>query len=188
MSERNSGEQDRRADDVPREVRQQAGTIQSNPVRLDRDRATQIVEALNVDLAATGVVVHQLRKHSWCVSGPNSRDVRSLFVDAATDIDRHRDVLARRVTTLGGVPRSSPAALERHSPIPFEGADVYDARTSLANDRQALGDLVESLSSHVELAESLGDHSTGNLLRDLLVAVERSLAEIDALLARASRD
>lgn len=169
-----------------RQVRQQAGTVEGNAVRLDAEKAEQVVEALNVDLAAVSVLYHQLRKHRWCVAGPQARELKRFFAEAAADAERHADELARRVGAIGGVPLSDPAAFERHSPIPFEGENVYDARTSLENDLEAYGDLIESVSSHLELAESLGDHATGHLLREQLVELEARADDIDALLGHDS--
>ncbi|WP_135851219.1 DNA starvation/stationary phase protection protein DpsA [Halorussus salinus] len=166
-----------------RQVLQQAGTVEENAVRFDTEKAEQVVQALNLDLAASVVASHQLRKHRWSVAGPHSRDLGRFFREAAAEADRHADALARRIREIGGVPLSSPATFERHSPVPFEGEDVYDARTSLANDRDAYGDSIERVSSHIELAESLGDHATGHLLRGHLADLERRASAIDGLLA-----
>ena len=169
-----------------RQVRQQAGTVEGNAVRLDAEKAQQVVEALNADLAATSVLYHQLRKHRWSVAGPQSRELRRFLADAAADAERRADSIARRIAAVGGVPVSSPAAFERHSPVPFEGEDLLDVRTSLENDLEAHGDLIESVSSHIELAESLGDHATGRLLREQLVELEADAHAIDGLLAHDS--
>lgn len=168
------------------EVVQQAGTVEPNPVRFDTEKAEQVVEALNADLAATAVLYHQLRKHHWTVAGAQHRELHRFLDEAAEDAERNADELAERIQALGGVPVSGPAALERHSPVPFEGEDVYDARTSLENDLEAYGDIIESVSSHIELAESLGDHATGELLREQLVELEEYAHEIDGLLAHDS--
>lgn len=167
-------------------VVQQAGTVEPNSVRFDTEKAEQVVEALNVDLAATYVLYHQLRKHHWNVAGAQYRDLHRFLGEAAEDAEENADGLAERVQALGGVPVSGPAALERHSPVPFEGGDAYDVRTSLENDLEAYGDIIESVSSHIELAESLGDHATGELLREQLVELEEYAHELDHFLANDS--
>jgi DNA-binding ferritin-like protein len=169
-----------------RQVRQQAGTVEGNAVRFDSEKAQQVVEALNADLAATYVLYHQLRKHHWTVAGAQARDLDRFFGEAADGAERRADALARRIGEVGGVPVSGPAALERHSPVPFEGEDVYDVRASLESDLEAYGDLIESVSSHIELAESLGDHATGHLLREQLADLESDAHVIDGFLAHDS--
>ncbi|WP_158056922.1 DNA starvation/stationary phase protection protein DpsA [Halorussus halophilus] len=169
-----------------RQVLQQAGTLESNPVRLDAEKAEQVVEALNADLAATYVLYHQLKKHHWNVAGPQYRELHLFLGTAAEDAEENADELAERIQALGGVPVSGPAAIERHSPVPFEGDDVYDVRSSLENDLTAYGDIIETVSSHIELAESLGDHATGELLRQQLLEIENYAHEIDHFLAHDS--
>ncbi|WP_435153595.1 DNA starvation/stationary phase protection protein DpsA [Haladaptatus sp. DFWS20] len=167
-------------------VRQRAGTVEMNAVRLDIDKAEQIIEALNADLAATYVLYHQLRKHHWNVEGPQYLELHLFWGEAAEDAEYAADEIAERIQALGGVPISGPAMLEQHSPVPFEGEDVYDVRTSMENDLEAYGDIIESVSSHIELAESLGDHATGEILREQLVEIEEYAHEIDHFLAHDS--
>lgn len=149
---------------------------------MDVNKAEHIVEALNLDLAATLVLYHQLRKHYLTTTGVGHRGLVHFFRDAADDVMAIADDIANRIHALGGVPVSGPAALEHHSPIPFEGGDIYDARTTLSNDLQAYGDLIEQVSSHIELAEGYGDHATGQLLRYHLVVLEESAHVIDRFL------
>lgn len=163
-------------------VHRQAGTVDENPVRMDVSKAEHVVEALNLDLAATLVLYHQLRKHYWTIAGTGHRGLARFFRETADAVVVFADDIADRIHALGGVPQSGPAALEHHSPVPFEGEDIYDGRTALSNDLQAYGDLIEQVSSHVELAESYGDHVTGQLLRRYLVVLEDSAHESDRFL------
>ncbi|MFC6771984.1 ferritin-like domain-containing protein, partial [Halorubrum pallidum] len=73
---------------------------------------------------------------------------------------------------LGGVPLSGGANYEEHAPVTPEDADAYDIRTSLENDLEMFGDITEQLREHVQLANSLGDYATEELLREILEDVE----------------
>lgn len=163
-------------------VRQQAGTVGENPVRIERGKAEQVVEALSIDLAGTFVLSHQLQKHYWTISGAEHCALNRIFREAADDTAVIVDDLADRIQALGGVPLAGPAALEHHSPIPFEGEHVYDIRTSITNDLQAYGDLIEQVSSHIELAESYGDHATAEILRHHLIVLEEYTGVLGRLL------
>ncbi|MGM0592189.1 MAG: DNA starvation/stationary phase protection protein DpsA, partial [Halobacteriota archaeon] len=50
-------------------VRKPAGTVGENPLRLDQEKAEQLVDALNTDLADAYVLYHKLHKHHWNVQG-----------------------------------------------------------------------------------------------------------------------
>jgi DNA-binding ferritin-like protein len=161
-------------------VRQHAGSVEgSQALRIDADRAEQLVDALNTDLAATYVLYHQLKKHHWVVEGAEFRDLHLFLGEAAEDAEEFADELAERVQALGGVPLSGGKTLEEHAPVEPEGNDVYDVRTSLANDMEMYGDIIETLREHVELAENLGDPTTAHLLRENLIEVEEAAHHIE---------
>ncbi|MFC6614330.1 DNA starvation/stationary phase protection protein DpsA [Halopenitus salinus] len=163
-------------------LRREAGTVEENAVRIDVEKAEQVIDALNTDLAATYVLYHQLRKHHWNVEGAEFEQLHDWFGDAAEDAEDNADDIAERVQALGGVPISGPSTLESHAPVEFEGEDVYDVRTSMEHDLEMYGDVIESVRDHVSLAEDLGDYATGELLRDVLEDLEDGAHEIEHFL------
>lgn len=163
-------------------LRREFGTVEENALEIDTDKAEQIIEALNTDLAGMYVLYHQLQKHHWNVAGAEFEQLHDWFGDAAEDAEEHADELAERVQALGGVPVSGPAALEDHAPVTFEGEDVYDVRTSMANDREMYGEIVQTMREHISLAEDLGDYATGEMLREQLEDLEDDAHEADHFL------
>jgi len=164
-------------------TRQEFGTVRDNPVRIDEEKAQQSIDALNTDLAATYVLYHQLRKHHWTVEGAEYEQLHDFFDDAAEDAEDNADEMAERVAALGGVPVSGPSALEDNAPVEFEGEDVHDVRTSLANDLEMYGDIIENVREHVMLVENLGDFATSEIFRDHLEDLEEDADELRAFLA-----
>lgn len=160
-------------------ARQQADTVEENALRIDTDKAEQIIEALNRDVASTYVLFHQLRKHHWNVEGAESGDLHEFLGNAAERVEGQADFIAERVQMLGGVPVAGPSTQEERAYIEFEGEDVYDARTSLENDLDALGDIIENVREHVGLADDLGDYGTAELLREALEDLEDDAHEMD---------
>ncbi|MUW14826.1 DNA starvation/stationary phase protection protein [Halorubrum sp. CBA1125] len=167
---------------INRSLRREAGTVEENALRIDTNKAEQVIEALNTDLAATYVLYHQLRKHHWNVEGAEFEQLHDWFGDAAEDAEDNADDIAERVQALGGVPISGPSSLEERAPVEFEGEDVYDVRTSMEHDLEMYGDVIESVREHVSLAEDLGDYATGELLRDTLEDLEDDAHEIEHFL------
>ncbi len=154
-------------------IRREAGSIEaSEALRLDEQKVTEITEALNADLAATYVLYHQLKKHHWNVEGAQFLNVHEFLGEAAMAAEQAADELAERVQALGGVPIAGGKNLEEHAPVVPEDDDVYDIRTSLANDMELYGDVIESLRDHAELTGNLGDHASAEILRDILVETE----------------
>lgn len=56
---------------------------------------------------------------------------------------------------------------------------MYDIRTSLKNDLEMYGDIIESLRDHIDLAENLGDHATAQILREIIVQTEEDAHHIE---------
>jgi DNA-binding ferritin-like protein len=160
-------------------VRQGAGTVGENPIRLDEEKAEQIVEALNADLADAYVLYHQLHKHHWNVAGAEHLELHVFLQEAYEEVEEAADELAERVQALGGVPHASMTTLAAAATVEPEDEDVYDIRTSLANDLEMYGDVIESYREHVELAEGLGDYATAQMLREQLEDVEEHAHVID---------
>ncbi|MBZ6496203.1 DNA starvation/stationary phase protection protein DpsA [Natrinema longum] len=160
-------------------VHQEAGTVEENALRLEPEKAEQIVEALNRDLADAYVLYHQLHKHHWNVEGAEFLDVHVFLQEVYEDVEAAADEVAERLQALGGVPHASMTTLADNATVEPEDEDVYDIRTSLANDLEMLGDIIESYREHIELAEGLGDHATAQMLREQLETIEEHTHHIE---------
>ncbi len=153
-------------------VRQSADSVEENSLRLDQDKAAQVVDALNTELANAYVLYHQLKKHHWVVEGAEFLPLHEFFEEAYENVEEAADMIAERAQALGGVPVSGPANLEERATVEFEGEDVYDIRTMMEHDLEMYGDIIESQRSSIELAENLGDYATAEILREILVTTE----------------
>ena len=155
-----------------KETQQRAGTVEENALRLETEKAEQIMDALNTDLADAYVLYHQLHKHHWNVEGAEFLDVHVFLQEVYEDVEDAADELAERLQALGGVPNASMTTLAENATVEPEDEDVYDIRTSLSNDLEMMGDIIESYRQHVELAEGLGDYATAQMLREQLETIE----------------
>lgn len=162
-----------------KEAMREFGSIEENELRLDAEKSEQIIDALNTDLAATYTLYHQVKKHHWNVAGAEFRDIHIFLGEAAENAEEAGDRLAERAQSLGGTPVAGLTALDDHSPVEPEDDDIYDIRTSLENDLEVYGDIIESLRDHITLATNLGDHATAQILREILVEVEEDAHHIE---------
>jgi DNA-binding ferritin-like protein len=154
-------------------VQRQAGSVEaSEALRLEQEKIEEIVDALNTDLAAMSVLYHQLKKHHWNVEGAEFRDLHLFLGEAAEEAEEAADELAERVQALGGVPVAGGKNLEEHAPVELEDDHVYDIRTSLENDMEMYGEVIETVREHIGLTESLGDYASAQLLREQLPELE----------------
>jgi starvation-inducible DNA-binding protein len=156
-----------------RQVRREFGSVEeSEALSIDEDRAEQIVDALNTDVANGYVLYHQLKKHHWNVEGAEFLELHRFLEEAYVNIEEGTDVIAERAQAIGGVPVSGMESLLDHATIEAEDDDVYDARTSLQNDMELYSEMIESMREHVKLANNLGDFTTEEVLREVLETME----------------
>ncbi len=160
-------------------TQQKAGTVEENELRLEKEKAEQIIDALNTDLADAYVLYHQLHKHHWNVEGAEFRDIHVFLQEVYEDVELAADEVAERLQALGGVPHASMTTLAENATVEAEDEDVYDIRTSLENDLDMMGDIIESYRDHIELAENLGDYATGEILREQVVTLEEHAHHIE---------
>ncbi|WP_101296472.1 DNA starvation/stationary phase protection protein DpsA [Halegenticoccus soli] len=160
-------------------VRQPADEIEENSLRIGKDKAEQIIDALNTDLANSYVLYHQLKKHHWTVEGSEFLDLHEFLEEAYEHAEEGADVIAERAQALGGVPVSGPSNLEERATVEFEGEDVYDIRTAFENDLEMYGEIIEGMREHIQLANNLGDYATEEILREILVHVEEDAHHIE---------
>lgn len=160
-------------------VHRKFGSIEENALRIPADKAEQIIDALNTDLADTYTAYHQLRKHHWNVAGAEFLELHKFLGEAAENAEAAADEIAERLQAIGGTPVAGFDQMQDAATVSPEGEDVYKIRTSLANDLEVYGDIIESLRDHVELAQNLGDHATAQILREILVQVEEDAHHIE---------
>ena len=153
-------------------VRQEWGTVRETDLRLDRDDAETLAEALGVDHAGSFNLFYVLRKHYWTAEGAEHHDVAGVLEDAYKRVRGINDDLAIRIVELGGVPPNTPSTIQERARVHLEAEDRYDLRASLEGDLDGYATLVVTVREHVELAEKLGDPNTGEQLREHLEALE----------------
>ncbi|WP_096388968.1 DNA starvation/stationary phase protection protein DpsA [Halopenitus persicus] len=164
------------------ERRQEWGTVGDNRLRIDRDEAEMIVDAISVDHAGSFNLFYLLRKHYWTAEGAEHDDVADFLEDAYKRVRDINDDLAVRIVELGGIPPNTPPTLQDYAEVHLEAEGLYDVRASLEGDLEGYATLIASMRDHVGLVEDLGDAATGELLRDRLEDLEDDAHEIERLL------
>jgi DNA-binding ferritin-like protein len=170
------------------EVRQQPGVTIDNPIELPEQTATQMIDALNTNVASLYLLFHQNLKHHWVVEGPQFRDVHLLLEEHYTAIQIEADAFAERITTLGGVPVGGPSALVKRAYVDEEPEGILDLRKMLSNDVVANQRILVKLREHIKLARELGDFGTEQLLKRNLREQELRTQDLMHLLEHETLD
>jgi bacterioferritin len=150
--------------------------------KADRDT---VVSILNEVLATEIVCVLRYKRHYYMATGIHAQSVAPEFLEHANEEQGHADLVAERITQLGGDPNFSPEGLATRSHSQYvEGTSLLDmVREDLVAERIA----VESYS---EIIRYLGsDDPTTRIVMDTIMAKEEEHADdMKKLLERLSQD
>lgn len=167
-------------------VRQELSVVRDNPFGLPHEVASQVVDALNQDLASMFTLYHQYHKHHWIVEGAQFFELHLLLEAHYTQLHDQFDQVAERIVALGGVPVTGPADIEKAAYIKHEAEGMFDLREMLDHDVEAEGQIAARMREHIELTNKLGDYGTNDLLKAILEQGEKRAAFIEKHLARES--
>jgi bacterioferritin len=156
--------------------------MESGPVtpgyRADREK---VIEILNDALATEIVCVLRYKRHYYMATGLDSEPVAQEFLEHAQEEDRHADLIAVRITQLGGEPDLDPSSLASRSHSEYvEGVSLIDMiREDLVAERVAI-------ESYREIVQFLGndDPTSRRIMEEVLAKEEEHADDLSKLLAR----
>jgi bacterioferritin len=148
------------------------------------DRET-VVRVLNEALATEIVCTLRYRRHYFMATGIHAQSVADEFLEHANEEQQHADMIAERITQLGGEPDFNPQGLLTRS------HSEYVAGTSLLSMIQE--DLVAeriAIDSYAEIIRYLGDDdpTTRRIIEEILAREEEHAEDLRSLLETMGRD
>jgi DNA-binding ferritin-like protein len=156
--------------------------IEDNPVGISQEAAEDLIPKLDEIQCTLWTLYHQYHKHHWLVEGPQFRDLHLFFEEHYEEVHKYVDRVAERITALGGIPTSSPAAQSELSHVEHEPEGTYRLRAMLEHDLAAERTLAGIVRTTIDVALEHGDHGTKRTLEKVLTKVEDRAHHIDHLL------
>jgi bacterioferritin len=133
----------------------------------------KVIAVLNEALATEIVCVLRYKRHFFMATGIHATAVAAEFKEHAADEQGHADLIAERITQLGGAPNFNPEGLASRSHAQYvEGDSLVDMiREDLVAERIAI-------ESYGEIVRFLGDRDvTSRRLMEQILAVEEEHAD-----------
>ncbi len=149
-------------------------------IDLSKETRTSVVDILNARLADAVDLQTQAKQAHWNVKGPSFIALHELFDEVASGLDEYTDLIAERITTLGGVARGTArvaAAESTLSEYPLEISDGRDHVDALSNALAGLGKLVREA---IDQTAELGDADTSDLVTEVSRGVDKHLWLVEA--------
>jgi len=144
-------------------------------INIPQENREQLAELLNARLADSLDLYTQTKFAHWNVKGKDFYQVHLLFDAIAEHIEEDIDLIAERVTALGGVARGTlRQAAEASSLREFdvEGTGSMDYVRALA-DRVAA--VANSVREAIDQADELEDQGTADLFTEIVRTLDKDL-------------
>jgi bacterioferritin len=138
------------------------------------DTKKALIDGLNEDLRGEFQAVIMYRLYASMVQGPYRQELRTFFANEIPEELTHAQILADKISALGGVPAASPA------PVPV----VQEPKAML---EAALKAEVETLARYVkrrEQAEECGEHGLAAEFDQIIADESNHRDELKQMLAR----
>ena len=140
----------------------------------------KVIEVLNEVLATETVCTLRYRNHYFMATGIFAQGVEAEFLQHANEEQQHADLVAKRITELGGRPNLDPAGLATRSHAQYGEGDTLEKmiKEDLIAERIAVA-------TYAEIIRWLGnDDPTTRRLMEALLATEEEHADDMAKLLR----
>jgi bacterioferritin len=139
-----------------------------------------VIKLLNEALATELVCVLRYKRHHFMAKGIHSESIKAELLQHANEEMAHADLLAKRITELGGEPDFSPDGLSERSHAEYVAGDTLN--TMIKEDLIAERIAIESYREMIAyLADA--DPTTQKLLKEILAMEEEHAEDLASLMS-----
>ncbi len=154
--------------------------LYSTQIDLPQDARAELVALLNQALANTLDLKTQVKQAHWNVKGMNFIALHEMFDTFAGTLEEYVDMLAERVTALGGVARGTARIVAQASALPEYDLAAEEGREHLQALAARYGQYAASTRSNIDRSTELGDADTADLFTEISRQIDKDLWFIEA--------
>ena len=140
----------------------------------------EVTELLNARLADAIDLGAQSKYAHWNVKGPNFIALHELFDKVAESLEDQVDVLAERITALGGRAHGTIASVARQSTLKPYPEDIAEGLAHVDALSAALADYAAKVRAAIATADRLGDADSADLFTGISRDTDKYLWFLEA--------
>ena len=147
---------------------------------LSKQTRNKVIEILNARLADASDLKSQAKQAHWNVKGIHFFQLHELFDQVATAADAHTDLIAERVTALGGTALGTVRMAAKNSSLSEYPLEITDGTAHVDALSTALADFGKNVRKNIDDADKLGDASTADLFTEVSREIDKLLWFVEA--------
>ncbi|WP_435009687.1 DNA starvation/stationary phase protection protein Dps [Tundrisphaera lichenicola] len=149
-------------------------------IDLSAEKRIALIEMLNQHLADTFDLYSQTKQAHWNVKGKDFYQLHLLFDAAAGEIEPYVDLLAERVTSLGGYATGTSRMAAASSSLPEYPTDAIEGRDHLKALVERFGQYAGSIRAAIDDSDEIGDPTTSDLYTEISRVADKQLWFLEA--------
>ncbi len=152
----------------------------SSSIKLSEDTKSKVIEILNARLADTVDLKTQVKHAHWNVKGIHFFQLHELFDSIASHLEDQSDLIAERVTQLGGVANGTARQAAADSTIKEYDFNAVKGEDHVRALVERLGTLANSARKAIDQTDALGDKATADLFTEVTRGADKDLWFLEA--------
>lgn len=147
---------------------------------LSKQARNKVIEILNARLADAGDLKSQAKQAHWNVKGIHFFQLHELFDQVATAVEAQTDLIAERITALGGTAMGTIRMAAQNSSLSEYPLEITDGTAHVDALSTALADFGKNVRKNIDDADKLGDASTADLFTEVSREIDKLLWFVEA--------
>jgi starvation-inducible DNA-binding protein len=132
-------------------------------INIDAAARAKLYQLLHQHLADTFDLFGQIQQAHWNAMGRDFYQFHKLFDRLAKDLAEHTNVIAKRITALGGVAKGTVRTAAADSRLPELPLDLGDGQCTVGLLEERYVQLAQTMRNAIDEAISLSDADTAHL-------------------------
>lgn len=158
--------------------------LHKTKISIPEKERVELIALLNKTLASTSDLQAQLKQAHWNVKGMEFIALHKLFDELAEEVEGQVDVIAERITSLGGTALGTLQEAAKNTQLRLYPVDIFAAKEHLEHLAHNFAILGEHSREGMAKTEELGDMATNDVYVDLARLLDKSLWFIEAHLQK----
>jgi starvation-inducible DNA-binding protein len=169
---------------TPKNIQHSAQRTYPTRIDIPAEVRAQVIAILNKTLAATLDLKTQTKQAHWNVKGKDFFQLHELFDELAGELEEYVDMVAERVTALGGTAMGTARVAASESILPEYPYDAIDGEEHVVALSDRFGAYAEHVRAAIDKTDELGDADTADLYTEISRTIDKRLWFLEAHLIR----
>ena len=147
---------------------------------LSPETRQKVIDLLNARLADATDLKSQAKQAHWNVKGIHFFQLHELFDQVATAVEAHIDLIAERVTALGGTAHGTIRVAAQRSSLNEYPQEITDGADHVDALSTAMSDFGKNIRRNIDDTTELGDADTADLFTEISREIDKLLWFVEA--------